>query len=184
MEVYVCSLGERAAPPRALRTVTSTREGVEHEKYGRPTGTEVSTPGGADGSLLDFGPQRSDRTVRHSAGEAPLLVVVSLAGGDSVDGTALRFLLKQTLALKKEDEEERRKVAPQQLEEKLEAEMKLLNAAGPAPSSSTAAGKRRKRKKRRKRRCGHTGSHVQVVENRFVARGRRVLLLWRRGKST
>ena len=67
-------------------------------------------------------------TVGHVAAAGPLLVVPSLAGGDSVDGTALQFLLKQTQALKKkEDEEERRKVAAQQLEEKLEAEMKLLN---------------------------------------------------------
>ena len=78
---------------RALRTVTSTREGVEHEKHVGPRAQKPHLPGVRPGSLLDPGPQRSDRTVRHSAGEAPLLVVASLAGGDEVDATTVSFLL-------------------------------------------------------------------------------------------
>ena len=52
------------------------------------------------------GPQRSDRTVRHSAGDAPLLVVPALRSDEGVDGTTLRFLLEQNLSLKKKPEEE------------------------------------------------------------------------------
>ena len=49
--------------------------------------------------------------MRHSAGEAPLLVVPSLRGADGVDGTTVSFLLAENLKLqkKKEEEERRRK---------------------------------------------------------------------------
>ena len=57
------------------------------------------------------GPQRSDRTVRHSAGEAPLLVVPSRRGADGVDGTTVSFLLAENLKLQKEEEKERRRGA-------------------------------------------------------------------------
>ena len=76
---------------RALRTVTSTREGVEHEKHVGLRAQKPPLPGERPGCLVDPGPQRSDRTVRHSAGEAPLLVVASLAGGDEVDATTVLF---------------------------------------------------------------------------------------------
>ena len=45
--------------------------------------------------------------MRRSAGEAPLLVVASLAGGDEVDATTVSFLLRENLKLQKEEEEER-----------------------------------------------------------------------------
>ena len=60
-------------------------------------------------AVLDPGPQRSDRTVRHSAGDAPLLVVASLAGGDEVDATTVSFLLRENLMLQKIREEEEEK---------------------------------------------------------------------------
>ena len=47
--------------------------------------------------LLDPPLPQTAATVGYVAAAGPLLVVPSLAGGDSVDGTAL---LKQTLALK------------------------------------------------------------------------------------
>ena len=54
---------------RALKTVTSTREGVEHEKHVGLRAQKPPLPGVRPGSLLDPGPQRSDRTVRHSPGK-------------------------------------------------------------------------------------------------------------------
>ena len=48
-------------------------------------------------------PER-DRTVRRSSVEAPLLAVLSLAGGDSIDDNAVSSLIK--MALKKEEEED------------------------------------------------------------------------------
>ena len=87
-------------------------EGVEHEQHDCLRAQKPPLPGVRLGSLLDPGPQRSDRTVRHSAGEAPLLVVASLAGGDEVDATTVSFLLREHLKLRKkekEEEERRRK---------------------------------------------------------------------------
>ena len=80
-------------------------EGVEHEQHVGLRAQKPPLPGVRPGSLLDPGPQRSDRTVRHSAGDAPLLVVLVLRGDDDVDGTTLRFLLEQYLSLKKQEEE-------------------------------------------------------------------------------
>ena len=48
--------------------------------------------------------------MRHSAGEAPLLVVPSLRGADGVDGTTVSFLLAENLKLQKEEEKERRRL--------------------------------------------------------------------------
>ena len=42
--------------------------------------------------------------MRHSAGEAPLLVVPSLRGADGVDGTTVSFLLTENLKLQKKKE--------------------------------------------------------------------------------
>ena len=92
---------------RALRTVTSSREGVEHEKHVGLRAQKPPLPGVRPGSLLDPGPQRSDRTVRHSAGEVPLLVVASLAGGDKMDATTVAFLLREQLELLKKEKEEK-----------------------------------------------------------------------------
>ena len=80
----------------------------------RPTGTDGSSTGDAPGILPEPGPQRSDRCLRRSAGDTPLLAVPSLAGGDGADDTAVAFLVRQTLLEKEEEkrkeEEEVRKV--------------------------------------------------------------------------
>ena len=47
--------------------------------------------------------------VGHVAAPGPLFEVSSMAGGDSVDGTALRFLVKKALERQKEEEEKERK---------------------------------------------------------------------------
>ena len=56
------------------------------------------------GCLEERAPQRSVRSQWHSAGDAPLLVVASLAGGDDVDATTVSFLLRENLKLQKEEE--------------------------------------------------------------------------------
>ena len=109
-------------------------------------------------------------TVGYVAAPGPLLEVASMAGGDSVDGTALRFLVKKALDRQKEEEKVKRNE-----EEKEERRMKRINEMlrlelpvsleereawrrWIAPSSSSSSGKRRKRKKRRKRRTPRTSS--------------------------
>ena len=89
----------------------------------RPTGT---LPGVRPGSLLDPRPQRSDRTVRRSAGEAPLLVVASLAGGDEVDATTVSFLLREHLKLQKKEKEEKERRRKRE-EAQYEARMRELD---------------------------------------------------------
>ena len=61
---------------------------------------------GAPGILAEPGPQRSDRSLRHSSEGAPPLVLVSLAGGDAPDDATVAFLLSAALTMKKEEEEE------------------------------------------------------------------------------
>ena len=109
-------------------------------------------------------------TVGYVAAPGPLLEVASMAGGDSVDGTALRFLVKKALDRQKEEERVKRNE-----EEKEERRMKRINemlrlglpvsleereawTRWIATSSSSSSGKRRKRKKRRKRRTPRTSS--------------------------
>ena len=81
---------------------------MEHEPHYALRGQKTPPPGERPAPLSEVaGPQRSDRTVRHSAGEAPLLVVPSLRGADGVDGTTVSFLLAENLKLQKEEEEEK-----------------------------------------------------------------------------
>ena len=100
---------QQNAASRGPKTGARAREGVEHVQHDGLRAQKPPLPGVRPGSLFDPGPQRSDRTVRHSAGDAPLLVVPALRGDDGVDGTTLRFLLEQNLSLKKKQEEERRR---------------------------------------------------------------------------
>ena len=98
---------QQNAAPRGPKTGARVREGVEHEQHDGLRAQKPPLPGVRPGSLFDPGPQRSDRTVRHSAGEAPLLVVPSLRGADGVDGTTVSFLLAENLKLQKKEEEEK-----------------------------------------------------------------------------
>ena len=107
-------------------TMARVGEGVEHEQHDGLRAQKPPLPGVRPGSLFDPGPQRSDRTVRHSAGDTPLLVVPALHGNDGVDGTTLRFLLEQNLSLKKKQEEREMKEKEAQ---KVKREEKLLELA-------------------------------------------------------
>ena len=68
----------------------------------RLAGTEDSCTAGA-GCLEEPAPQRSARSQRQSAGDAPLLVVASLAGGDEVDAITISYLLRVNLERKKKE---------------------------------------------------------------------------------
>ena len=116
-------------------------------------------------------------TVGYVAAPGPLLVVPSLAGGDSVDGTALRFLLKQTLALQKEEEEERRR---KELEEEDRSARESLERAQRFLDRAASKRKRKKRKKKKlpraprprqgcRRLCDHQ-RHVPAVRISVVTR--------------
>ena len=59
---------------------------------------------GRSGVLKEPEPQGGAVTVGYVAAPGPLLEVASMAGGDSVDGTALRFLVKKALERQKEEE--------------------------------------------------------------------------------
>ena len=63
---------DRGRPGRVEEVENATHDGLRAQK--------TPPPGERPGCLLDPGPQRSDRTVRHSAGEAPSLLPPSLAG--------------------------------------------------------------------------------------------------------
>ena len=96
--------------PRSQKLATRAEEEVEYEPHYALRGQKTPPPGERPAPLSEVaGPQRSDRTVRHSAGEAPLLVVPSLRGADGVDGTTVSFLLAENLKLQKEEKERRRK---------------------------------------------------------------------------
>ena len=65
--------------PRGQKTAARAGEEVEYEKHAGPRAQKTPPPGERPGLLAEPGPQRSDRTVRRSSGETPLLVVASLA---------------------------------------------------------------------------------------------------------
>ena len=135
-------------------------EEVVHDADDAPGGPKTPHPGVRLGSLAEPAPQRSDRSLRRSSGETPLLGVPSLAdpSAEASDGRTLRFLLTKALALKKEEDEERRKQEEQEefnslyamtvrtpQQDRWLADLYLLRA-------------KRKRKKRRKRRTPRTSS--------------------------
>ena len=115
--------------PRSQKLATRAEEEVEYEPHYALRGQKTPPPGERSAPLSEVaGPQRSDRTVRHSAGEAPLLVVPSLRGADGVDGTTVSFLLAENLKLQKKKEEEEEKERRREREEaQHEARMRELD---------------------------------------------------------
>ena len=96
---------------RAQKTVTSTREVEERVPHAGLRAQTAPPPGVRPGLPLEPGPQRSDRTVRHSSGDSlPQLAMPSLAGaaGEAVDSATLAFLLSQSLAAKEHEEQKKR----------------------------------------------------------------------------
>ena len=92
------------------RTDDSHGEGVEAEVvHHAPRGQKQLPLGERPGLLAKLWPQRSDRTVRRSAGDGlPTLALPSLVGS-AVDETALHYLLQRALVEKEEAEEKRKR---------------------------------------------------------------------------
>ena len=65
--------------PRGQKTAARVGEEVVHDVHDALRGQKTPPPGVRPGSLCDPGPQRSDRTVRRSSGELPLLAAPMLA---------------------------------------------------------------------------------------------------------
>ena len=164
--------GEHVAGAARRRRERRLRQFLRHERlsvamalaecthHAVPRGQKMARAGGVEREenyeprLLDPPLAQTAATVGYVAAAGPLLVVPSLAGGDSVDGTALRFLLKQTLPLK--IRRTRRRGERWQLSSLRRSSRRRsrVHHGLPLTEANWAAwpGKMRKRKKRRKRR--------------------------------
>ena len=96
--------------PRRQKTATAIREEVELESHTSLRAQKTPPPGVRPGSLAEPGPQRNDRTVRHSSKKALLtlgLLVLAGASGETVDASALGWLTVRALNEQRwaEDEE-------------------------------------------------------------------------------
>ena len=90
----------------------SSGEKVENETHNVLRHQTTPPPGERPGILAEPGLQRSDRSLRRSAGDSlPTLALPSLAGsaGEAVDSFSLRFLTAATLAARRKEEEEEAK---------------------------------------------------------------------------
>ena len=76
---------QQHAALRGPKTGTRAREGEVHVKYDAPRRQTTPHPGVRPGSLFDPGPQRSDRSLRRSAGDG-LPQLVTVAGGEGAGG--------------------------------------------------------------------------------------------------
>ena len=95
---------------RAQRTVTSTREGVEHVTHGGLRAQKPPLPWKRPGVLLDPEPvQVVDAVTSYVAAPGPSSLVPRLAANDALDNATLKFLVARALLDRREQEEERRK---------------------------------------------------------------------------
>ena len=184
-EVKKVELQQHAAL-RGQKTGTRAGEGEVHEKYDAPRRQNAPHPGERPGCLVDPGPQRSDRTVRRSAGDGlptPGLPVLAGASGEAVDASTLSFLTAKALEDTRKEEEARtvaKKEAKREEEDRTqltlqwwssvrcccchperetpETQRRLDELHQLLYSPSSSSGARRKRKKRRKRRTPRTSS--------------------------
>ena len=152
--------------PRSLRTATRAREGEVHEKHDglraqkRPLpGTRLEPPEEVSE------PQLGAVTVGYVTAPEPLLVVPSMAGGDSVDGIALKVLLKVALSKKQKEEEaeERKKQEKQRKKEQEEERRQAVQAVADLFSSAPLSSSSR-RKKKTSSHCFSLGVWVLLVE--------------------
>ena len=163
----------KVEPHDALRgqNKRAGREEVENVTRGGLRAQKSPPPGVRPGSLVDPGPQRSDRTVRRSSGKVPLLVVASLAdaSADGVDAATLSFLTASALEARRREEEEEKEKKRKVVVEVLARAQERVRDGLPLSSAEDAAWrqwsglppkqeKRRKRKKRKKRRLPRTSS--------------------------
>ena len=104
---------QQYAALRGQKTGTGASEEEVHETNDALRGLKRSPPGERPGILAEPGPQRSDRSRRHSSGDGmPTLALPSLARsvGEAVDGAALAFLTSRALAAQKEEEQKQAQV--------------------------------------------------------------------------
>ena len=166
-------------------TATAIREEVENVTRDGLRAQKSPPPGERPGCLVDPGPQRSDRTVRRSAGDSlptPGLPVLAGASGEAVDAFTLSFLTAKALEDTRKEEVARKEALKEAKRRKkqdaVDAAMVefrtllLLPKERETPetqrrldelhqllySPSSSSGARRKRKKRRKRRKPRTSS--------------------------
>ena len=119
-------------------------------------------------------------TVGHVAAPVLLLEVSSMARGESVDGTALRFLTKKAIERQKEVKKERRRRRCRDILRRFRADLPVSDAEWEAWQAwrgigSSASGMKRKRTKRRKRRTPRSSSRSSYGRAR-----RRQWLRWLR----
>ena len=191
----------------ALRHSRDARSEVAHEAL---RGQKTASSGSRPAPLAEIAePQGLSVAPRCPDAGVPLLSVPLLAGGDGLDNTSVRWLLKAALK-KKEEEEEERKVQErkervmQDIHRKIHANEDVSEAEWAAwrtwhgLGSSSSGGQKRKRKKRRKRklprnsscprlaarhlgRYGPEGHSCRDTVTAFVARAVRT---WKPGLST
>ena len=95
---------------RGHKSATVIREEEVHEMYDGPRAQKRPPPGERPGILAEPGRQRSDRTVRRSAGDGlptPGLPVLAGASGDAIDASTLSFLTATALEDTRKEEEAR-----------------------------------------------------------------------------
>ena len=132
------------AAPRRQKPVSPVREEVERATNYGPRALKTPPPGERPGILAEPGPQRSDRSLRRSAGDShptlglPVLAEVS---GDAVDASTSRFLTAAA-----------RLARGRELQQLREEDQELKNRP-----------KRRKRKKRRRKRLPKASSSLRLV---------------------
>ena len=108
---------------RGQRTATAIRVEVEEQVPNAGLRAQKTPPPEArPGILAEPGPQRSDRILRHSSGDGPLLVVATLAAAaaDGLDAATLSFLTARALEDMRKEEEERKKDEVEKQEEALQ----------------------------------------------------------------
>ena len=108
----------------AHHSAVKVAAGEENTGLRAPTTFSAGRPG----VLTEPEPQGGAVTVGYVAAPGPLLEVASMAGGDSVDGTALRFLVHKAIDRQKEKEEEEQAKVKRLKEEKEERRMLRINA--------------------------------------------------------
>ena len=86
-----------------------SRQKVEGDEHEGPRAQKTARVSGAlPGVLTEPESQGGAATVGYVAAPGPLLEVALMAGGDSVDGTSLQFLVKKALDRQKEEEKKRK----------------------------------------------------------------------------
>ena len=152
------------AAPRGPNMARAGEE-VEHATHSGPRAQKTPPPGERPGILAEPGPQRSDRTVRRSAGNSlptPGLPVLAGASGEAVDSSTLSFLVQLAVKdRKREEAKERRRSFPRYPWLPSDDGTHWYNTETDEtrlypPSSSSGA--RRKRKKRRKKKTPKSSS--------------------------